>query len=92
MCASRVKVSCDAGCALVHKPTRYDDGAKVFGVGFKKTGTTTLQAAFGKLSLEPSCLGEMRVAGVEVLLVGRLLERDYSGLFDQYGFRSLRKF
>jgi len=46
-------VSCDAGCLVVHKAARYDLAYKFFGIGFKKTGTTTLAAALRTLKIGP---------------------------------------
>lgn len=45
-------VSCDT-CVVAHKPAKYDAGHKIFVVGFKKTGTTTLAAALKTLKIGP---------------------------------------
>lgn len=61
-------VSCDAGCVVAHKPDRYDLAAKVFGIGVKKTGTTSLAAALARLRIGPEPPHARSVAATRALL------------------------
>ena len=60
-------VSCDA-CVVAHKSAKYDVGFKVFGVGFKKTGTTSLAAALRELKIGPEPDHARAVAATVALL------------------------
>ena len=60
-------VSCDS-CVVAHKSAKYDVGFKVFGVGFKKTGTTSLAAALKQLKIAPEPDHAASVAATVALL------------------------
>ena len=60
-------MSCDS-CVVAHKTARYDLGAKIFGVGFKKTGTTSLAAALRRLKIGPEPDHRAAVAATVALL------------------------
>ena len=60
-------VSCDT-CVVAHKPARYDLGYKIFGIGFKKTGTTTLAAALKTLKIGPEPSHDDSVDATNALL------------------------
>ena len=67
--ASAVACGGASACAVAHKPAKHDDGAKVFGVGFKKTGTTTLDRILRRLAPRASAPGgAARRAAVRALL------------------------
>ena len=48
-------VSCDAGCALVHKPQKHDLSFKTFVVGSRDTGGSTVAMMLDALKLGPRC-------------------------------------
>ena len=58
-------VSCDAGCAIVHKPMKYDPGNVVVAVGFRGTGHVALRKALAALKLvnkDPACDADRKAA------------------------------
>ena len=60
-------VSCDA-CVVAHKTAKYDLSFKIFGIGFKKTGTTSLAAALQRLKIGPEPSHRQSVAATVALL------------------------
>lgn len=60
-------VSCSA-CVVAHKTAKYDLAFKIFGVGFKKTGTTSLAAALRRLKIGPEPSHKQSVAATVALL------------------------
>ena len=55
-------------CAVVHKPAKHDASRKIFVVGFKKTGTTTMERILATLKMTPALPGKIRVAASRALV------------------------
>ena len=68
-------VSCDAGCALVHKPQKHDLSFKTFVVGAKRTGITSVAMMLDALKLEPKCDVASRLRAADAVALGRGAER-----------------
>ena len=56
-CRSKISdvVSCDAGCALVHKPQKHDLSFKTFALSASKAGGERVAMMLDALKLEPRC-------------------------------------
>ena len=61
-------VSCDAGCAIVHKPQKHDLSFKTFALGSRGTGVTTVAMMLDALKLEPRCDVAARLRAADAYL------------------------
>lgn len=80
-------VSCDAGCAFVHKPMKYDPGALVVGVGRGESAGAPLRRALAALKVydsNPACGSLGARPGTCRVLVGPRWADKFADLLPRY--------